>query len=168
MTCGTCWITYIGPASFLPGQTFALDELIKEQGPIGNIHMSMVYASQSIAAMMKAIKEFSTSNERVRRALGERNPTLEAKNAALDAKNTTLGALEMANVQLNNTKRRVEELTTAVMGMDAELTTHNNRVTSLEADVEGKETALQERDKQSASRASSSKRKMMRSPVSKP
>lgn len=33
-----------------------------------------------------------------------------------------------------------------VAGMDARLTTHNNQVTTLEADMESKENVLQERD----------------------
>lgn len=118
-----------------------MDGLAEEQGPIGNIRMSMVYVGQSIAT-----EDFSTSDEQGQRPLGKKNQALEVKNVALDAMNTTLGALEAANIQLDNTKRRVEELTTTVTGMDVELTTCNNRVTSLEADMEGKETVLQERD----------------------
>lgn len=81
-------------------------------------------------------------------SLRERDQALKAKNTTLDAKNTTHRALEVANIQLDNMRKRVEELTIVVASMDTKLTTCNNWVTSLEVDVGGKETALQERDEQ--------------------
>lgn len=43
-------------------------------------------------------------------------------------------------------KKWVEDQLTEVIGLDVELKNHENRVTSLMANLEGKETVLQERD----------------------
>lgn len=52
----------------------------------------MVYAGQSIVALTKAVEDFTTSNKRVQKAIGEINQTFKATDEALDAKNTALGA----------------------------------------------------------------------------